>query len=90
MSDVESLKGLLECPSIHTLDLQHNQLEDPDLVEEIFSKMPNLAVLYVQGNPFIAKVKGFRKVLITKCKNLSYINEMPVYDEDRRTAEAWA
>ena len=28
--------------------------------------------------------------MISKCKNLSYINERPVFDDERRLAEAWS
>jgi dynein assembly factor 1 len=41
------LKGLLECPSISVLDISDNKIEDPNVLPEIFEKMPNLSVLYL-------------------------------------------
>ena len=43
---LDDLRGVLECPSITTLDLQNNKIEDPEVLDEIFCNMPNLAVLY--------------------------------------------
>lgn len=45
--DVESLKGLLECPTIAALDLSDNYLSDPAILPEILEKMKNLCVLYL-------------------------------------------
>lgn len=44
---LDDLRGLLECPSITTLDLQSNKIEDPAILEEIFMNMPNLKVVYL-------------------------------------------
>lgn len=38
---------VLECPSIQTLDIQSNKIEDPDVVD-VVAAMPNLRVLYLQ------------------------------------------
>ena len=43
---VDDLKGLLECPSIASLDISDNQVDDPAVIDEIFCKMPELLVLY--------------------------------------------
>lgn len=32
---LDDLRGLLQCPSITTLDLQNNKIEDPAILEEI-------------------------------------------------------
>jgi len=50
--DIETMKGLLECPTITCLDISDNYLSDPALLEEIFMKMPQLRVLYSNGNKF--------------------------------------
>jgi hypothetical protein len=64
--DVESLKGLLERPSITCLDLQGNYLTDTEIFEEIFYKMPKLRVLYMQNNKVINKMSHYRKTVIAK------------------------
>ena len=51
--DVESLRGLLERPTITCLDLQSNYLRDPAILEEVIYKMPNLRVLYLMNNEVV-------------------------------------
>jgi dynein assembly factor 1 len=41
LSDYDSLLGLLDCPSITVLDLAHNKIDDPRIVE-ILENMPHL------------------------------------------------
>ena len=52
--------------------------------------MPKLAVLYLQGNPVCKKIQNYRKTLIVKIPTLKYLDDKPVFDEDRRFAEAWS
>lgn len=82
------LKGLLECPSITCLDLQKNKIEDGSIVD-ILIKMPKLAVLYLQGNPCVRKIKNYRKFLIARIPTLKYLDDRPVFPEDRERAEVY-
>lgn len=88
--DVESIKGLLERPTLTCVDLQDNYLSDPAIFEEVIYKMPNLAVLYLQNNPVVKTVDYYRKTLIAKIPTLKYLDDRPVFEEDRRRAEAFA
>jgi dynein assembly factor 1 len=88
--DVESLKGLLERPTISCLDLQDNYISDPAILEEVLYKLPNLSVLYLQNNPVTKRVDNYRKTLISKIPTLKYLDDRPVFEEDRRRAEAFA
>lgn len=87
---LDDLKGLLDCPSITSLDLADNNIDDPAIVDEILVKLPNLRVVYCQNNPFVKKVNAYRKTLISKLKDLRYLDDRPVFPEDRRRAEAYA
>jgi len=89
-TDVDVLIGVLECPTITSLDLQSNYLHDPAIIDEVLVKMPNLKVLYCQNNEFVKKVPNYRKSLIVKIPTLMYLDERPVFPEDRRRAEAFA
>ena len=86
---LDDLRGVLECPSITTLDLQNNKLDDPTIIEEIFVHMPNLKVLYLQGNGCVNKIKQYRKTMIAKLPGLKYLDDRPVFEDDRRNAEAF-
>ena len=87
---LDDLRGLLECPSLTTLDLQNNKIDDPEILEEILVNLPKLAVLYLQGNSCTGKIKNYRKTVISRIPTLKYLDDRPVFDDDRRNAEAFA
>lgn len=86
----EDLVGLLERPSLTCVDLSNNYIDDPQVLEEVFMKMPNIAVLYLQSNPVIKKIKNYRKRFIASLPSLKYLDDRPVFKDDRRYAEAFA
>eukprot|EP00039_Didymoeca_costata_P028835 m.22256 g.22256 ORF g.22256 m.22256 type:complete len:423 (-) comp7381_c0_seq1:4322-5590(-) len=88
ISDIESLRGLLDCPSIRIVDLSNNTIADPDVLT-VFEQMPELRVLNVMGNEFIRKIPHYRKTMIVRCKNLSYLDDRPIFPKERVCAEAF-
>lgn len=42
LSTLESVIHLKDCLAISVLDLSHNRLEQPEIIEEVFAKMPAL------------------------------------------------
>jgi len=89
LKTADSIRGILECPSLSVLDLQKNELEDAEVVD-ILEQMPNLKVVYLKGNPFVKKIKNYRRIIISRLKNLTYLDDRPVFDEERKLVEAWA
>ncbi|KAJ3168504.1 Dynein assembly factor 1, axonemal [Geranomyces variabilis] len=89
LKDWESVEGLKECPGITVLDLANNKLEDVEVVD-VLAELPNLAVLNLMSNPVIAKIKNYRRVLISRIKTLTYLDDRPVFDKERLSTEAWA
>ena len=87
---LDDVRGLLECPNITTLDLQNNKIDDPAILEEVLVHMPRLAVLYLQGNGCVNKIKNYRKTIISKIPTLKYLDDRPVFEDDRRNAEAFS
>jgi dynein assembly factor 1 len=43
----------------------------------------------MEGNPFIRKVPNYRKRMIIAMKELTYLDSMPVFEDERRMTEAW-
>ncbi|KAJ3163653.1 Dynein assembly factor 1, axonemal [Geranomyces michiganensis] len=89
LKDRAAIEGLKECRGIAVLDLANNKLEDPNVVD-VLAELPNLAVLNLMSNPVIAKIKNYRRVMISRIKTLTYLDDRPVFDKERLCAEAWA
>ncbi len=89
LTTADDLRHLLEVPAITVLDLQNNRLEDVEIFD-VLEAMPCLAVLQLQGNPVIPKVTMYRRKTIHRCKALSYLDDRPIFEEERKAVEAWA
>ncbi len=85
---LESVQHLADCTSLQTLDLQNNELADPAILD-VLKQIPDLRCLYLKGNPVVSNIKNYRKVLITSIPSLTYLDDRPVFENERRTAEAW-
>ena len=82
------MRGLLECPMLTVLDLQDNRIEDVAIID-LLKQLPNLKVLYLKGNPVVEQIKNYRKIVISTFPKLTYLDDRPVFPDDRRLAEAW-
>ncbi|CAM9194508.1 unnamed protein product [Ectocarpus fasciculatus] len=90
LETADDLRQVLQCPSIQTLDVQHNRINDPDVVD-IVSAMHDLRVLYLQGNPVVKCIRHYRKTLVSKCATLKYLDDRrPVFDDERCRCAAWS
>eukprot|EP00727_Mastigamoeba_balamuthi_P008128 m51a1_g3936 putative dynein assembly factor axonemal (368) ;mRNA; f:249018-250399 len=92
------VEGLGPCAALTTLimasnsvvlDLTDNKIDDPSIVE-VFEKMPNLRVLTLSGNSVVSAIPSYRRTLVSRLKQLTYLDDMPVFPKERRLAEAWA
>ena len=90
LSTTTDLVHLLQVPSIVTLDIQYNKIDDEQVIDLILSRLLNLRVLYLQGNPVVSKIPHYRKTILSRCKQLLYLDDRPVYEEERRRVEVWS
>jgi Leucine-rich repeat (LRR) protein len=80
---------LLEVPSIRSLDLKNNQMDDHENFVEFFGKMQQLNAIYLNGNPGKRLVTNYRRVMTLALPELNYLEDRPVFDYERLLADAW-
>lgn len=85
---VEDVEHLITS-SVSSLDIQDNKLADPDILPDVFMKMKDLRVLYLKGNACCKAIPNYRKTTTACLKNLKYLDDRPVFEDDRRAAEAF-
>ena len=87
---IEDLQGLLELgKEIAVIDLSDNLIQDPKIVDEILTKFVDLRVIYLKGNDVVRKIPNYRKTLISKIDTLKYIDDKPIFDDEKRFALAF-
>ena len=55
----------------------------------MLKQLPNLKCLYLQGNPVVSHMKNYRKTMIAALPSLGYLDERPVFEDERRMVTAW-
>lgn len=88
LQSADDIRHVLQVPSITVLDIQKNKIDQVEIVS-ILADMPNLKVLYLQGNDVVKKIPQYRKTIISKCKKLTYLDDRPIFEDERRRVQAW-
>eukprot|EP00048_Salpingoeca_helianthica_P022719 m.19927 g.19927 ORF g.19927 m.19927 type:complete len:418 (+) comp7702_c0_seq1:143-1396(+) len=88
LATAADIEGLRACPSIRILDLSNNRLDDPAIIE-VLAGLPSLRVLTLMGNAVVRRIPDYRKTLIVRCPELTYLDDRPVSDRERACAVAW-
>lgn len=80
---------LLELPSLTSLDLKNNQLENKDEIVPFFSQLQTLHSLYLQNNPAIRNISMYRKQLVAALENLNQLDDRQVSELEHIYAKAY-
>jgi dynein assembly factor 1 len=90
LSDVEGLQAVT---SLTSLDLSSNQLkelgENNQQFLDVLCSLEQLGALYLAKNPFCQTMEAYRKRLISGLRHLRYLDDLPVFEDERRLAEAY-
>ena len=90
LNNIQNLEGLLSLKSLSLLDIQNNPFSDissNDLIS-FLNKLQKLKVLYLKGD-ITRSISNYRRNLIVKIKNLTYLDDRPIKKEDRIGAIAF-
>ncbi|RKP00068.1 hypothetical protein CXG81DRAFT_27203 [Caulochytrium protostelioides] len=92
---LDDVRSLAACAELSVLDLSHNRLDLTDaeieaLINDVLARMPALAVVHLAGNPFVPRVRNYRRRLIAACPRLTHLDERPVFPNERAQVDAWA
>lgn len=60
-----------------------------DILPDVLMRMTDLRVLYLKGNECCKRIPNYRKSTTAFLKDLKYLDDRPVFEEDRRAAEAF-
>lgn len=87
-STADSILEVTRLEELSVFDIQDNKIDDEGIIEHIVN-MKSLSVLYLKGNSVVNKIKSYRKTLISKINNLKYLDDRPVFEDERRLALAY-
>lgn len=63
--------------------------EDPLALVRFFQQLPLVSVVYMQGNGLSHRLRSYRRNMILHLPALTYLDERPVFPEERRVVQAW-
>ena len=90
LSTIEDLNNLLELKSLSLLDIQNNNFsENSNDFLFFLRKIENLKVLYLRGNEVCRSIPNYRRTIIIRLNNLTYLDDKPIKQEDRIGAIAY-
>lgn len=81
------LQELAQCPLLDNIDISHNLIEDPEILD-VITRVPMLKALRMTGNPVVSSTRSFRKTYIAALPHLAFLDR-PIFPIERASVAAW-
>lgn len=78
-----------DCPDNAEKDRNFINTDNAEKLVAFWQGLPELGVLYIHGNELPRRCKFYRKRMICGLPQLMYLDERPIFPDERRTTEAW-
>jgi dynein assembly factor 1, axonemal len=59
------------------------------VAERFMQDLPELRCLYLGGNEFVTTMRNYRKTFVAALPGLTYLDDRPICNVERRAAVAW-
>uniref|UniRef100_A0A3P8UP18 EGF-like and EMI domain containing 1 n=1 Tax=Cynoglossus semilaevis TaxID=244447 RepID=A0A3P8UP18_CYNSE len=91
---IQRIENISCLPNLSTLEITHNKLKSVEDIQHLsqcsaINSMPELRVLNLFGNCVVKKIPNYRKTLTAHLKQLTCLDNVPVFPKERACAEAW-
>ncbi|ORC91310.1 putative dynein assembly factor 1, axonemal-like [Trypanosoma theileri] len=87
---IENLEGLEPLENLVNLDVSLNLISKPENILPFIFAKNTLRTCILHGNDFIGLVPSYRKTLISRLPSLRFLDRYPVFQDERKCAEAYA
>jgi len=86
---VENIREIVKLKKLNVLNISQNNIEEPEILD-VLKELPELKVLYLKGNPCVKSIRSYRKKVVSSIPTLTYLDDRPIFETERRLADAWA
>ena len=87
--DINDCEQVIELPALTNLDIRDNQIDNHREIVPFFTRMEKITCLYLAGNPCVRLIGHYRRAMTVCMVNLYYLDEKPIFEDDRLLAEAF-
>jgi len=88
-NSVDSIREIVKLSKLSVLNISKNNIENPEILD-LLKQLLELKVLYLKGNPCVKSIPSYRKNTVSSIPALTYLDDRPIFENERRLADAWA